>query len=1163
MVDTGCLCFAVIDDALVRKHKLLIKEIRPKFLKLADSSNTTKITRVAKFHMDINGHRELIWSYIMPNLAYPIILGKPWMEKQRVIYSAGDKLLIIKPGNDERIVKTSGGDQEYNTHVEEIKALREKVGDIGETGDGVFTSDFNSDFATCALTGAISIHDLNKALEVKAPLTKEEVESTLPKEIVKFADLFLEDGVIKEDKLPPHRYGVDTKIVMQKTGQGRDMEVPWGPLYGMSKEELFVLRKTLTELLAKGWIRASSSPGGAPVLLTKKPGGGLRFCVDYRALNAITERDRYPLPLIRETMQMLSGARWLTKVDVRAAFHRLRIADGDEWKTAFRTRFGSFEWLVTPFGLAGAPAAFQRWINMELGELLGVTCSAYVNDVVIFTNGDLKDHWNKVVEVLLRLQKAGLKLDPRKCEFAKKEIKYLGFMVNVEDGVKVDPEKIQAIKSWAILKDVKGVRSFLGFANFYRSFVKDFAGVSAPLQSLTTKGCRFQWGEEQQQSFEELKSLFVTAPILAMWDGSRPTILETDSSGWATGGCLLQEQQDGILKPIAYYSKKLSPAECNYDIHDKELLAIIRCLNERRSELLGVANPFLILTDHQNLKYFMTSKRLAGKLAGRPDALSRRPQDIPNSTEDPRVKEREFQLIRKDWVGDEGGTGLNTLQLVGSRDGKIPKGEDIFEEEELQSLWDKGTQVDETFIKIYRTLWEDSSQFATSLQLKISRAECTIDRRGALCYRGRLWIPEYEPLRTAIVQKSHDSHLTGHPGRNGTIAILTGTFFWPGMTSMARRFCKISDVCGRSKVWRTKKQGLLLPLPVPDRSHSELSIDFMTELPAKGKEDPKYLMVITDRLLKGVTLEAMTFMNAEECADRFLQCHYRFHGFPKAITSDRGSNWVGDFWARLCKVTGIEQRLSTAFHPETDGATERMNQEVLAYLRAFISFSQWEWATMLPTAQLAINNRDSSVTKISPFYLTHGYHAEPIQLKTDSGELPKSGNAKKADKFVDRLLEAQDFASAAMAAAQQTMEDQANRRRAPAIMYRVGDKVWLNLKNIPTPQPKKKLAWVNAKYNVTRVISPHVVELDVPSKIWPRFHVDLIRKASEDPLPSQLQDDQQPEPIMDEQRLQAPPEQILLVARINVVLLEDMQVYMQVKILFLGQSTERGEGEKV
>ncbi|KAI0992598.1 hypothetical protein K3495_g15587 [Podosphaera aphanis] len=288
----------------------------------------------------------------------------------------------------------------------------------------------------------------------------------------------------------------------------------------------------------------------------------------------------------------------------------------------------------------------------------------------------------------------------------------------------------------------------------------------------------------------------------------------------------------------------------------------------------------------------------------------------------------------------------------------------------------------------------------------------------------------------------------------------------------------------------------------------------MTELPAEKKGDPRYLMVITDRLLKSVTLEAMNSMYAEECAERFLQCHYRFHGFPRAITSDRGSNWVGDFWRSLCKLAGIEQRLSTAFHPETDGATERMNQEVLSYLRAFISFSQLEWASMLPTAQLAINNRDKSGGAISPFFLEHGYHAEPIQQKQGEGLTKGTTPAKRAQKFMSRLQEAQEYAAAAMAVAQQTMEEQANRKRVPAPVFKIGDRVWLNLKNIKTPQPKKKLAWINAKYKVTKVISPHVVQLDVPSKIWPQFHVELLRKASEDPLPSQIQDDVQPAPIL-------------------------------------------------
>jgi hypothetical protein len=292
-----------------------------------------------------------------------------------------------------------------------------------------------------------------------------------------------------------------------------------------------------------------------------------------------------------------------------------------------------------------------------------------------------------------------------------------------------------------------------------------------------------------------------------------------------------------------------------------------------------------------------------------------------------------------------------------------------------------------------------------------------------------------------------------------------------------------------------------------------LSIDFMTELPAENKGDPRYLMVITDRLLKGTTLEAMNTMEAEACAERFLQCHYRFHGFPRAITSDRGSNWVGRFWTKLCELVGMEQRLSTAFHPETDGATERMNQEVQAYLRAFVTYAQYDWHKLLPTAMLAINNRDTSLGA-SPFFLTHGYHAEPIQQV--AREDRPSPPTKVAEDFVERLTEAQEFAQAAMASVQQRMEDQANKGRKEALNLKAKDLVWLNLKNIQTPQTSKKLSWINAKYRVTKVISPHVVELDVPTGIFPRFHVDLLKKAGEDPLPSQQQDDAQPPPLVPE-----------------------------------------------
>lgn len=282
----------------------------------------------------------------------------------------------------------------------------------------------------------------------------------------------------------------------------------------------------------------------------------------------------------------------------------------------------------------------------------------------------------------------------------------------------------------------------------------------------------------------------------------------------------------------------------------------------------------------------------------------------------------------------------------------------------------------------------------------------------------------------------------------------------------------------------------------------------MTDLPARNKDDPRYMMVVAGRLKGSVALEEMTSMKAEDCAKIFLKLHFRHQGFPSHITSDRGSNLVRDFWTELCRQTGIEQRLLTAFHLQTDGATERMNQEILAYLRAFVAYTQFNWKDLLPCAMLALNNRISARLGMSPFFIDHGYNIEPIQ-QTEPAHIP-SVLAKRAEDFVKRLKETKEIAQAAMSSAQQRMEDYANKSRTEAEIFKLGDKVWLNLKNIQTLQLSKKLSWVNAKYQVLRVIDTHTVELNTPSGKWPHFHVDLLKRAAVDPLPSQVTEDIQP-----------------------------------------------------
>jgi hypothetical protein len=214
----------------------------------------------------------------------------------------------------------------------------------------------------------------------------------------------------------------------------------------MSRDELLVLRTTLTDLLDKGFIRVSNSLAAAPVLFVKKPGGGLRFCIDYCSLNQITRKDRYPLPLIYETLRTIGQAKWYTKLDVAAAFYRIRIAEGDEWMIAFRTRYRLYEWIVTPFGLANALSTFQRYINWVLRDYLDNFCSVYIDDILIYSEGSKSYHQDLVRKVLQRLRDAGLQIDINKCEFKVKSTKYLGFIIEAGQGVRIDPEKVRAIQ---------------------------------------------------------------------------------------------------------------------------------------------------------------------------------------------------------------------------------------------------------------------------------------------------------------------------------------------------------------------------------------------------------------------------------------------------------------------------------------------------------------------------------------------------------------------------------------------------------------------------------------------------------------------------------------------------------------------------------------------
>jgi hypothetical protein len=310
--------------------------------------------------------------------------------------------------------------------------------------------------------------------------------------------------------MPPHQT-YNHKIVLEN-----DTVLSHSPLYNHSAKELEALKAYLVDNLAKGFIESSQAPFGAPILFVKKPNGSLRLCVDYRKLNALTRKDRYPLPLIDETLARMAAAKVYTKLDIRQAFNRIRMDPDSEELTTFRSRYGSYKCKVLPFGLANGPATYQRYMNDVLFDYLDDFCTAYMDDIMIYSDNEA-EHAIHVHKVLQRLRDAGLQADIRKCEFSVTETKYLGFIVST-DGLRVDPEKVQVVKDWKPPRTVKGVQSFLGFCNFYRRFIRDYGVVAKPLNRLTRTGLPFRWDQDCEDAFNKLKYRLTSAPVIRYYN---------------------------------------------------------------------------------------------------------------------------------------------------------------------------------------------------------------------------------------------------------------------------------------------------------------------------------------------------------------------------------------------------------------------------------------------------------------------------------------------------------------------------------------------------------------------------------------------------------------------------------------------------------------------
>jgi transposase InsO family protein len=509
-----------------------------------------------------------------------------------------------------------------------------------------------------------------------------------------------------------------------------------------------------------------------------------------------------------------------------------------------------------------------------------------------------------------------------------------------------------------------------------------------------------------------------------------------------------------------------------------------------------------------------------GKQGMKPDALTRRSQDLPEEG-DERLQHQSQTILKReclegfpseelDRIHQEAEERLQ-LNAVSTRSNKKrvrfilpeetqPESDEPNAEwpEWLDDLLKKGYEEDLVPGSVLEALDRGDEKHSD-----ISLADCT-RKYGRLYYRKRLYVPDLDELKAEILRECHEGPITGHPGRSKTYELLTREYYWPGMYEYASRWVKNCETCRRITPSREGYQGLLRPLAAPDRAWKDISMDFITHLPESHGYDA--ILVVVDRLTKfRHYIPCKGTCDAEEAARLFRDHIWRYHGLPETIVSDRGTQFISAFWTHLNKILRTRSLLSTAHQPQTDGQTERINSILEQYLRAYISYLQDDWAEWLATAEFAGNCTRSETTNLSPFFALYGFHPrmgfEPIQPD-------KRPATRDAQAFADTMQKIWTFCQAEMTASQALHEKYANRSRKPARRFQLGQKVWLNAKNIKTLRPQKKLDWKNlGPFPIKRVINPSAYELDLPTsmKIHPVFNVTLLQPAVSTPLPGQTQ----------------------------------------------------------
>ena len=815
----------------------------------------------------------------------------------------------------------------------------------------------------------------------------------------------------------------------------------------LSPTKSAIVKTLIDDMLTHDIIEPSTSPYASPIVLVDKPDGSHRFCVDYRKLNGITQKDAYPLPRIDDTLDALHGCTHFSTLDLQSGYWQVPMSPRSKPYTAFITSQGLFQFKRMPFGLSNAPATFQRLMNTALHGLLHIHCLIYLDDIIIFGKSR-KEHDHNLHLVLSRLRSAGLKIKPSKCRLLCSKIKYLGHIISPA-GVQPDGAKVARLESWPVPTSTKELHSFLGFAGYYRRFVQNYTAIARPLQLLIKQTTPFHWTTEHQKAFDTLRTSILTTSLLQYPDFNKPFILDTDASIHALGAVLSQIDSHGRERPVAFASRATTKAEQNYHTTRLEMLGIVWAIEHFRHYLLHA--PFTLRTDHGALTWLHSFKSPSGQVARwlerladfnyiithRPgkshnnaDSLSRYPHK-PQSNPSP------------------------TLPVTAITFTDTP-----FARHTWQHAQSQDPDISTVITRIQHGTPSFSSTDSPTVRALLKHPDQLVITDGILYSRTKgfpqLIVPH--AMRTPLIHDAHAPPTSGHMGPQRTHLRLTPHYFWPGMKAEVTKYCTHCLECQQNKHKNASARAPLHHITAT-RPFQVIAIDLMGPL-TRSADGNLYIVAVIDYFTKWLEIFPLKNAQTTTIAECLATHVFTRHGLPEQIHTDQGPQFESELFQELCHTMHIHKTRTTPYHPQSDGLVERSNRTVQNILKAYVNTDQTDWDRHLPTTMLAYNTSTHSTTGYTPHYLLYGFEAfMPLHIMYP---LPQPHQPKLLTQFVsdfhNRLQTA--FTTVRQRTGQSHTQTSARYdQSARAKPFSLHDFVWLHAHPPPHVSPKLFKHW--------------------------------------------------------------------------------------------------------